>query len=98
MKTNSREDSIQTNNEVNNGQKVSGNNMSLHKNTEENSQGSDPHIRTRYGRVVRKPDRLTYKTSLQLQTIHIYQYHHSYFASLEEGKCYEYNIVSDTHN
>ena len=60
MTTNNREDNSQTNREVNNGQKVSGNNMPFHKNAKENSQESDTHIRTRYGRKVRKPDRLTY--------------------------------------
>ena len=57
MATN-KEDSSQTNREVNNGQKVSGNNIPFHKNAEENSQGSDMHIRTRYGKIVRKQDNL----------------------------------------
>ena len=60
MTTNSREDSSQTKREINNGQKVSGNNMPFHINTEENSQGIERHIRTKYGRIVRKPDRLLY--------------------------------------
>ena len=60
MTINNKEDSSQTNKEVNKGQKVSDKNRPFHKNTEENSQGSDKHIRTRYGRMVRKPDRPTY--------------------------------------
>ena len=55
-----REDNSQTNSEVNNGQKVSDNYMPFHKNAKENTEGSDAHIRTRYGRIVRKPDRLMY--------------------------------------
>ena len=54
------EDNSQTNREVNSGQKVSDNNIPFHKNTEENSEGSGAHIRIRYGRIVRKPDRLMY--------------------------------------
>ena len=57
---NNREDNSQTNREVNNGQKVSDNNISFHKNAKESSEGSDAHIRMRYGRIVRKPDRLMY--------------------------------------
>ena len=52
MATNNRGDISQTNKEVNNGLKVSVNNMPCKKNTEENSQGNDAHIRTRYGRKV----------------------------------------------
>ena len=57
---NSSDDSSQTNKAVNNGQKVSGNHVPFHKNAVGNSQGSGSHIRTRYGRKVRKPDRLIY--------------------------------------
>ena len=60
MTTNNGDDISQTNREVNNGQKVSVNSMPFNRNIEKNSQGSDTHIRTRYGRIVQKQDRLTY--------------------------------------
>ena len=60
MSTNNRQNSSKTNREVNNRQKVRGNNMPFHKNGVENSQVSDTHMRTRYGRIVRKSDRLMY--------------------------------------
>ena len=50
--TNNGEDICQTNRELNSGQKVSVNKVPLHKNAEKNSQGSDTHIRTKYGRIV----------------------------------------------
>ena len=52
MTTNNGDDISQRNWEVNNGQKVSINNMPFNRNIEENSQGGDAHIRTRYGRIV----------------------------------------------
>ena len=52
MTTKNREDSSQTNKEVNSGQNFGDNNVPFHKNTMENGQGSDTHIRTRYGRIV----------------------------------------------
>ena len=59
---NKREDINQTKREVNNKQKVSDNNIPFHKNTKKNSEGSDVNIRIRYGRIVRKPNRLMYLT------------------------------------
>ena len=50
--TNNRDDISQTNREVNNGQKISINNMPFNRNVEKNSWGSDTHIRKRYGRIV----------------------------------------------
>ena len=57
---NNRDDISQTDREVNNGQKVSVNSVPFSRNIAENSQGSVAHIRTRYGRIVQKPDRQTY--------------------------------------
>ena len=62
MTTNNGDDISQTNREVNNVQKVSVNSMPFKVNIEEKSQRSDAHIRTRYERIGRKPDRLAYKT------------------------------------
>ena len=62
MTTNNEDNISQTNREVNNGQKVSVNSMPFNRNAEENTEGSDAHIRTRYGRIVWKWDRLTYLT------------------------------------
>ena len=45
---------------MNNGQKDSVNSMPLDKNIEELNQKSDTHTRTRCGRIIWKPDRLTY--------------------------------------
>ena len=52
MTTNNRDDISQTKREVNNEQKVSVNIVPFNRNIEENRQGSDDHIRTRYGRIV----------------------------------------------
>ena len=60
MTTNNKEEYSQPNGKVNNGQKVSSNDMPFHKNAKVNSEGSDVHIKTRCGRIVRKPDRLMY--------------------------------------
>ena len=52
MTTNNRDDISQTNWEVNSGQKVSVHSMLFNRNVEESSEGSDAHIRTRYGRII----------------------------------------------
>ena len=52
MATNNGDDIRQTNREVNNGQKVCVNSMPFTRNIEENSQQSDAHNRTRYGRII----------------------------------------------
>ena len=51
MTTNNGDDISKMNMEVNNGLKVSVNSMPCNRNIEENSQGSDAHIKIRYGRI-----------------------------------------------
>ena len=60
MTTNPRDNISQTNGKVNNGQKDSVNSMPLNRNVEEPSQESDAHTRTKYGKIIQKPDRLIY--------------------------------------
>ena len=60
MTTSPRYNISQMNRMVNNEQKVSVNSMPFSRNVQEPSQGSDAHSRTRYGRMMWKPDRLTY--------------------------------------
>ena len=60
MTTNPRDSIGQINIRVNSGQKDSINSRPLSRNIEDPSQESDAHTRTRYGRIIQKPDRLTY--------------------------------------
>ena len=57
---NDRNNVNQTNGRMNSEQKDSVNNIPPHKNNEEHTLKSDTYTRTRYGRTVQKPDRLTY--------------------------------------
>ena len=54
------EDITQINREVNREQATGNNRVLLNRNSEEKSLDHDGYRRTRYGRIIRKPDRLTY--------------------------------------
>ena len=70
MTTNSGDDISPANREVNNRQEASVNNVPFNRNVED-SQGSDAHSRTRYGRIVQKPDRLTLNHIIFINITHI---------------------------
>ena len=53
-------DSMQINKEVNSKQVISDKRVPVNRDSDDKSKGSDSCIRTRYGRIIRKPNRLAY--------------------------------------